>query len=53
MRRTKNPLSPMEEKQVIVDVEKNMRYFIDAAIVWIMKNQKVLDHQQLIMDEVC
>eukprot|EP00262_Sarcandra_glabra_P018752 TRINITY_DN6853_c0_g1_i2.p1 TRINITY_DN6853_c0_g1~~TRINITY_DN6853_c0_g1_i2.p1 ORF type:complete len:473 (+),score=78.91 TRINITY_DN6853_c0_g1_i2:173-1420(+) len=39
-----------EKKKVVEDVEKDRRYMIDALIVRIMKMQKVLGHQQLVME---
>ncbi|KAM5573028.1 cullin-1-like [Rosa sericea] len=51
-RRIKIPLPPVNDarKEVIGDVDKDRRYAIDAAIVRIMKTQKVLGHQQLVME---
>ncbi|KAK9927638.1 hypothetical protein M0R45_024814 [Rubus argutus] len=51
-RRIKIPLPPVMDarKEVIGDVNKDRRYAIDAAIVQIMKTQKVLGHQQLVTE---
>ncbi|KAL0348694.1 UNVERIFIED_CONTAM: Cullin-1 [Sesamum angustifolium] len=44
------PSSPVDEKEVIEDVDKDRRYAIDASIVRIMKSRKVLGYQQLVME---
>jgi cullin 1 len=52
MRRIMVPLPPVadERKEVRDGVNKDRRYAIDAAIVRIMKEQKVLGHQQLVVE---
>lgn len=52
MRRIKIPLPSVvdETKEVKDGVNKDRRYAIDAAIVRIMKEQKVLSHQQLVLE---
>ncbi|XP_020102127.1 cullin-1-like isoform X2 [Ananas comosus] len=51
MRRIKIPLPPVEEKKKVVeDVHRDRRFYIDAAIVRIMKSRKALSHQQLVTE---
>ncbi|KAL3749382.1 hypothetical protein ACJRO7_010486 [Eucalyptus globulus] len=51
MRRIRIPLPPVDEKKkVIEDVDKDRRYAIDASIVRIMKDRKVLGYQQLVTE---
>ncbi|KAL3359349.1 hypothetical protein AABB24_016090 [Solanum stoloniferum] len=51
MRRIRVPLPPVDErKNVVEDVDKDRRYAVDACIVRIMKSQKVLPHQQLVLE---
>ncbi|PRQ18301.1 putative cullin protein, neddylation [Rosa chinensis] len=52
MIRIKIPLPPVdhERKEVMKDVDKDRRYAIDAAIVRIMKSQKVFGHQELVIE---
>ncbi|KAJ8636597.1 hypothetical protein MRB53_010864 [Persea americana] len=44
------PLVEEEKKEVLEDVNKDRRYTIDASLVRIMKSQKTLDYQQLVME---
>ncbi|KAG5578927.1 hypothetical protein H5410_049554 [Solanum commersonii] len=54
MRRTRIPLLPPlldERKKVCVeDIIKDRRYAIDACVVHVMKRQKVLPYQQLVLE---
>ncbi|KAJ8636596.1 hypothetical protein MRB53_010863 [Persea americana] len=50
MRKIEIPLPLVEEKEVLEDVNKDRRYTIDASLVHIMKSQKTLDYQQLVME---
>lgn len=45
------PLPLVEKKkEVLEDVNKDRRYTIDASLVRIMKSQKTLAYQQLVME---
>lgn len=45
------PLTPINDnKKIIEEVDEDRRHAIDASIIRIMKNRKVLGHQELTME---
>ncbi|CAL9088056.1 unnamed protein product [Musa acuminata var. zebrina] len=51
MKRIKIPPPPVDERnKVIQDVDKGREYAVDAAIVRIMKNRKVIVYHQLVVE---